>query len=77
MYDQAKVSIGGAASCLRKHEKAHLAGRDGSLHNGYYSVKDKFDDEINVIDETKNHIQDIAKPMTNVFLVRETPGLNN
>ena len=28
-------SIGGAASHLRKHEKAHLAGRDGSLHNGY------------------------------------------
>ena len=28
-------SIGGAASRLRKHEKAHLAGCDGSLHNGY------------------------------------------
>ena len=28
-------SIGGAASHLRKHEKAHLAGRDGSLHRQY------------------------------------------
>ena len=28
-------SIGGAVSHLRKHEKAHLAGRNGSLHRQY------------------------------------------